>query len=66
MWSGLGLGGGESFFLGRGQHLLAKTRKPRLPRSHETLMFVFKKIRNKFKPGMLQCKTRTTSAATVT
>ena len=39
MCSGLG-GGREIFFLGRGQHLLAKIRKPRLPRSHEILMFV--------------------------
>ena len=34
-WRGRG-----DFFLGRGQHLLAKIRKPRLPRSHEILMFV--------------------------
>ena len=45
MCSGLG-GEGEIFFLGRGQHLLDKIRKPRLPRSHEILMFVFKKIPN--------------------
>ena len=49
MWSGLGGGGREIFFLGRGQHLLAKIRKPRLPRSHEILMFVFKKMPNRLK-----------------
>ena len=48
MWLGLG-GGREIFFLGRGQHLLAKIRKPRLPRSHEILMFVFKKMPNRLK-----------------
>ena len=40
MWSGLGGEGGDFFFLGRGQHLLVKIRKPILPRSHEILMFV--------------------------
>ena len=55
MWSGLG-GGREIFFLGRGQHLLAKIRKPRLPRSHEILMFVCLQKDDKQIETMLQCK----------
>ena len=46
-------GGGRQrfFFLGRGQHLLAKIRKPRLPRSHEILMFVILQKGAKLKPS---------------
>ena len=51
-----GWGGGRFFFLGRGQHLLAKTRKPRLPRSHEILMFGCLQKDAKQIEAMLQCK----------
>ena len=55
MWSGLGVEK-EIFFLGRGQHLLAKTRKPRLPRSHGILMFGCLQKDAKQIETMLQCK----------
>ena len=59
MWSGLGGDsgeGGDLFFLGRGQHLLAKIRKPRLPKSHEILMFVCRQKDAKQIETMLQRK----------